>query len=283
MSIAHAEFWLCLARTFLPPTDTAFQTALRDDLADDLAALASELNYPLNEELAALRRSMADIDRHELLVSYSRLFLVPGEAHPHINTGAYFDGALHGNTVTRLSECYRAHGLTKVEAFNDLPDHVAVQLEFVARLYAGDARNWTHTSLRFGAVEFIAEFVLRWAPLLREDLRQAESRFDLAANPWLPLAQVIDKVATIEAPAPYHTSAEEEDEILRLRGQYAGRHPDAADLDTIRAALEAQGLGTAHLAVPVEERDADEGLAVLQPPQVPRHRIRSGGGRRQQS
>jgi TorA maturation chaperone TorD len=273
MSIAHAEFWLCLARAFLPPTAAAFQTALRDDLVDDLAALASELNYPLDEELAALRRSLAGIQGSELLVNYSRLFLVPGVAHPNINTGAYFDGALHGDTVRRLTECYRAHNLVKDDAFIDLPDHIAVQLEFVARLYACDCE----------ASEFIGEFVLRWAPLLCEDLHQAESRFRLAANPWLPLAQVIHKVAAIEAPVPCHMSAEEEDEILRLRRQYAGRHPDAADLDTIRAALEAQGLGTAHLAVPVSDRDAADGWSVLTPPQAPQHRSRSSGARRQQS
>ncbi|MDZ7663335.1 molecular chaperone TorD family protein [Thiohalophilus sp.] len=272
MSITHAEFWLCLARAFLPPTDRAFQTALREELVDDLAALAGELDYPLDEELAALRHSLAGVDGPELLVSYSRLFLVPGEEHPNINAGVYIDGTLHGDTVRRLTERYRAFGLARDEAFADLPDHVAVQLEFVARLYAGDGDG--------DAPGFLADFVQRWAPLLHEDLRQAESRFELAANPWLALAQVIDKVVALEAPAPQPAPVEEEDEILRLRRQYAGRSPDAADLETIRAALEAQGLDTAHLAVPVAERDAQEGLARLQVPEVPQHKIRSGGARR---
>ncbi len=268
---AHkAEFWLCLARAFLIPATAQSQDALRTILADDLAELASVLGYPVTADIARLRTALsAWPEPEDLLVLYSRLFLVPGVAHPPINMGVYFDGTIHGDTVRRLTECYRACGLEKSDTLADLPDHVAVQLEFVAWLHAAQAAGQT---LPLPAQEFISTFVARWAPLLQRDLVQATALCPPEKNPWLALADILVTAAQQEARlAKKPDTSPEPSEIELLRQKYSGRMPTAEEIATLRERLLAQGVSADHLTKTPAERDAERGLHPLTPPQPPKH------------
>jgi TorA maturation chaperone TorD len=281
-----AEFWLCLARAFLPPDTESSRRALREHLADDLMELASALGYPVIQEIDALRNAIASLPGDaDMLALYSKLFLIPGIEHPHINAAAYLDGTTHGGSLRQLVECYRACGLEKDESFADLPDHVAVQLEFVAWLFAvAAARHQGEAApdAPMGAPAFLAAFVSRWAQAFRCDLELAHSRFALSDNPWLHLARMLETASRIEA-APDLAGENvavagadmptAEDDIALLRSQYAGRSPDAADLARIRASLAADGLASDHIAVPPQARDAAAGLTPLNPPAPPRHSL----------
>lgn len=273
MNALKAEFWLCLARAFLPPMTEAAQRALQENLADDLAEIAGELGYPVTQHLADYRSAIAEFsDSRELLALYSRLFLIPGVAHPHINTGAYLDGSLAGGTVRQLAECYHACGLEKSESLADLPDHAAVQLEFAAWLFAAEAEAGPHSQpITLSAAEFISTFIARWAMPFRRDLALANGQFGLTANPWLPLAHILEAIAQMEAVSPDAKPIPDEDEISRLRRQYAGRQPDVADLALIREKLSSSGLACDHVDLPPQARDAAAGLSPLSPPQAPRH------------
>lgn len=282
MNAIKAEFWLCLARAFLPPSTESSQRALREHLADDLAELANDLAYPVAPEIDALRHAIAGLSGDEAtLALYSKLFLVPGVAHPHINAAAYFDGAAHGGSLRQLVECYRACGLEKDASFTDLPDHVVVQLEFTAWLFAvAAAREQGEPAPEppMHAADFLAAFVARWAPAFRRDLELAHARFELADNPWLHLARVLETVARIEAETAVVSESlpTVDADIVRLRRQYAGRAPDAADLVRIRASLAADGLASNHIEVPPQARDSAAGLTPLSPPTPPRHTLPSG-------
>ncbi len=278
MNASKAEFWLCLAHAFLTPATASAQQALRIALADDLEELAATLGYPIGPELADYRQAIAAVPADEgLLVLYSKLFLVPGTAHPHINAAVYLDGTVHGGTLRQLTECYRACGLDKRDSFADLPDHVATQLEFTAWLFAAAAardageRAPTHP---FTAAAFIERFIARWTPLFREDLERAGVRFALASNPWLHLARILEKAARHEVGVGTAAAAQE-DEVARLRAQYAGRQPDVSDLARIRASLEQAGLSSAHVEIPLAERDAANGLTPLPTPEPARHIVRT--------
>lgn len=281
MNAEKAEFWLCLSRAFLPPMTADTQAALRDCLADDLQELAATLGYPLAEAITDLRSAVAALpDPAAALVLYSRLFLVPGTGHPHINTGVYFDGTVNGDTVRKLAECYGACGLEKDASLADLPDHAAVQLEFAAWLFASAAaheQDASSPSAPINADDFIAAFIARWAPLLRQDLAEAGGRFGLADNPWLHLARIVETASAVEAAAEQlPVATPEASEIERLRRLHAGRMPDASELAELRASLERDGLSTAHLAVAPADRDAAAGLTPLTPPRPPRHSLPTG-------
>jgi TorA maturation chaperone TorD len=277
-ALAKAELYLCLARAFTTPTDPGFLAALRDDLPTDLEELGARLGYPIQPTLAEYRSAIAAVPHAEqLLVIYSRLFLVPGDHHPSLNTGAYLDGALAGGSLAMLEHCYARCGLERRADFRDLPDHLSAQLELVAWLFAAEGQPGDRPPMRAG--ELLSRFVARWVGPFRADLEAAGSRFRLAANPYLHLARVLE--AAVMREAAEDLSAQTADpgvdpEIARLRSQYAGREIGEEDLAIIRARLAADGLASGHVAIPEDARDRTMGLAAMPPPAPPSHRLNSG-------
>jgi TorA maturation chaperone TorD len=281
-TLAKAELYLCLGRAFATPDAPGLYEALRDALPADLEDLGARCDYPIPEALAEYRRAIAAVsDPQQLLVMYSRLFLVPGDRHPSLNLGTYLDGAVSGGSVTALDTCYARCGLHKDGAFRDLPDHIGVQLEFVAWLLASEAGASEQDTAPppIGAMEFIARFVARWIGPLRADIEEASERFRLPNNPYLALARLLETAVRAEVgmnPTQTTPDADVDPEIARLRAQFAGRQITEEDLAIIRARLEADGLATDHVAIPVDARDRTMGMATMTPPPAPSHRIGCG-------
>lgn len=285
----RAEFYLCLARAFAPPTGSGDLALLREELPADLQDLAVECGYDLADALAAYREAIATVpDGKALLVTYSRLFLVPGDRHPALNTCVYLDGAVGGGSVRAMETCYQRCGLEKDEGFPDLPDHLSVQLEFVAWLLGAEiAAAEGQATPPLSAAEFLHSFVARWVRPFCEDIAAAEIRFSLESSPYLALAQILETAVRTDladladqAPAPAATeraSGQVDPEIERLRQQFAGRIMGEEDLAFIRERLAADGLPTGHVAIPVAARDRVMGMEAMTPPQPQSHQVKAGG------
>ncbi len=278
-----SEFFLCLARAFAIPQAPESLELLRDALPEDLAELASDRGYDIGEPLSDYRAAITEIpDTDRLLVIYSRLFLVPGDRHPSLNTGAYLDGTVAGGSVTAMETCYRRCGLEKDVAMQDLPDHLSIQLEFLARLFAAESQASITGAAPppIAAGEFLSSFVARWIVPFRADLEEAGRRFKLADNPYRHLARILESAVRAEvalnpieaAPAPAI-----DPEIARLRSQLSGKAITEEDLAIIRARLAADGLPSDHVAIPVDDRDRIMGLSTMVPPAAPSHRMATPG------
>ncbi len=78
----------------------------------------------------------------ELEVEYNRLFVGPGAPRVYPYESLYRDstGLVMGPSVGEVLQAYRRAGLAINTAFKDLPDHVAVELEFMSRLCCEEAR-----------------------------------------------------------------------------------------------------------------------------------------------
>src|SRR3990172_2857671 len=88
----RAEFYLCLARAFLPPREQRDFHAIQEYLATELAELGAAIGYPIGQTLEQLRAALARItDQQDLLQLYSHLFLTP-PTPAHLNAGVYLDG-----------------------------------------------------------------------------------------------------------------------------------------------------------------------------------------------
>lgn len=186
--IHRSDLLFCLARAFLPPPPGWSVCDWAQPLADDLAELGASLGFDTDDVQSALTAEcerwaagahLADGSADPWLVEYARLFLMPPVAVP-LNTGIYLEGGLGGVSSRMMLACYETAGVVPDESFHDLPDHVAMQLEFVADLLERAAHG---DSDALGmADEFSREFIHAWAEPLEQACRAAGVR--------LPAAQV---------------------------------------------------------------------------------------------
>lgn len=177
--LQRADLLYCLARAFLPPPAGWTVCNWAQPLAEDLAELGTALALDIAEVQAAFaaecerwaaaaRRSDESAD--DWLVEYTRLFLVP-PVRVALNAGIYLEGTLGGVSSRMIASCYEVAGFAPDEQFRDLPDHVSMQLEFVARLEERAARGDAEAAGM--AKEFCGEFMHAWSEPLEQACRAA--------------------------------------------------------------------------------------------------------------
>ena len=194
--IDRADLLFCLARAFMTPPALWSVCDWAQPLADDLAELGASLGVDTDGVQAALdgecsrwasAARLADGSADPWLVEYSRLFLMPPVAVP-LNTGLYLEGSIGGTSAQMMRSCYETAGVVPSESFHDLPDHVAMQLEFVARLMERGARGDADGVAM--AQEFCSEFIHAWAGPLERACASASGRFP-AAHVYAALTRLL--------------------------------------------------------------------------------------------
>lgn len=171
-----------LAACYYPPTAAFIEENCCDSLATLLAETASEAaGYAA--EAASL---MGNNSLEELAVEYARLFMGPFQlvAPPY---GSIYLGdtkTVMGESTARVAAFYRANGLQLADDFHELPDHIAVELEFLSYLAhqqreADEAGNHDEAG-RLAEVrqEFVTTYLLPWlAPFTTAIIEDGESPF----------------------------------------------------------------------------------------------------------
>lgn len=183
----QADLLYCLARAFMPPPEGWSVCDWAQPLQSDLDEIGPLLDLDVSGVQAAIEAEcrrwagaarLADGSADSWLVEYARLFLMPPAVVP-LNTGLYLEGAVGGTAAQMMRACYETAGIVPDDGFHDLPDHVAIQIEFLARLVERGARgNQDGTAM---ATEFAAEFVHAWAGPLERACAAAVGRHPAAA------------------------------------------------------------------------------------------------------
>jgi len=128
---ARAREDLCrfLAACYYEPTSEFAQ----ERLFDSMLAAAEQLDPDLAAHTRRLGDAFTAADLQELLVDYSRLFLGPVQAmaRPYASVWLSGENVLMQDTTMELLKLYEQGGFEIAEDFRELPDHVAVELEFL--------------------------------------------------------------------------------------------------------------------------------------------------------
>lgn len=185
--LARADVLYCLGRAFLPPPKGWSIRDWGQPLVEDLNELALTLELditPVRQAMAAecarwaAAAQCAQGQADTWLVEYARLFLTP-PVPVTLNTGVYLEGCLGGHSTQMVRACYEAAGLEPDTVLRDLPDHVAMELEFVAGLWERAAQGNEEAAAM--AEAFCAEFVHGWALPLEQACQAAAARLPAAA------------------------------------------------------------------------------------------------------
>jgi len=155
-----------LAACYYPPT-AAF---LEENCCDSLATLLADAAPDAARHAADAAKLIKNNSLEELAVEHARLFMGPFQLVAPPYGSIYLDDAktVMGESTARVAEFYRANGLQLADDFHELPDHIAVELEFLSYLAnrqreAEEAGNQGEVErLRGVQREFLAAYLLPW-------------------------------------------------------------------------------------------------------------------------
>lgn len=156
-----------LAACFYQPQRDMFEEGLLHNLAESLKEFCPGAAH-YAEEMIKLLPVYSDA---ELLVDYSRLFVGPSEllAAPYGSVYLDKERRLMGDSTVAASDFYRSRGLVMDKDFREVPDHVAVELEFMYYLVFKEveavvAINMTAAAAALESQEiFMSNFLRPWA------------------------------------------------------------------------------------------------------------------------
>lgn len=142
-----------------------------EKLFDSMLRAASRIDDELALQARALGEAFAAQDLQTLLIDYTRLFLGPVQplAQPY---GSYWlsgERKLMQDSTMAVLDLYRQGGFDLADEFRELPDHVAVELEFLYLLIfrENEARREADGNHLAGATDlqqrFMAQHLGAWS------------------------------------------------------------------------------------------------------------------------
>jgi TorA maturation chaperone TorD len=205
---ARADFCRYLAACYYQP-DPAFG---EEGLFASMAAAAATLDERLLGFARQLGETYAALPLQELLIDYTRLFLGPVQAPARPYASVWLH---HGadQLMTEATEAVRGFyaegGFELAEDFQDLPDHVAAELEFLYLLiHRGNVARWSGDASALQQMQalqqrFLDQHLGRWlGPFLLAQHEAAQTPF-------------------------YEALAEATEAFVRLEGQRGGGGAEA--------------------------------------------------------
>jgi putative dimethyl sulfoxide reductase chaperone len=128
-AIAREDMCRFLAACYYEPVSEFTE----EHLFDSMLEAARRIDPVLFELVRKLGEDFEGQDLQTLLIDYTRLFLGPSEALARPYGSFWLSGektVMRDSTMAALA-LYRQGGLELGEAFHEVPDHVAVELEFL--------------------------------------------------------------------------------------------------------------------------------------------------------
>lgn len=166
VTAAREDAYRLLAACFYPPSKELFEEGCIATLADLLAPVAPDAAKHAADAAVAGGKSSLEA----LAVEHARLFIGPFHLIAPPYGSIYLDDAktVMGDSTARVAAFYHYCGLHLADDFHELPDHFAVELEFMSYLafkqreaeVSGDKAE----KMRFVGLqrEFLDRFLLPW-------------------------------------------------------------------------------------------------------------------------
>jgi putative dimethyl sulfoxide reductase chaperone len=171
-----------LAACFYPPSPEFLEERSLDALADLLVDLAPEAaRHAMDAAHAGEQASL-----ESLAVEHARLFIGPFQLVAPPYGSFHLDDAktVMGESTGKVSAFYGSCGLHLADDFHEMPDHIAVELEFLSFLAHREresiAAGVRSEANRFAGLQisFLDQFLLPWLPSFTKSILEGtESPF----------------------------------------------------------------------------------------------------------
>ena len=171
--LARADVYRLLSACYYQPEDSF----LEEDVFSQLKTALAKASPGGVIDAAALDDCFKASGVEVLMLDYSRLFLGPFEILAKPYGSVYLDGEkiVMGDSTMLALELYREGGFEVAEDFLEMPDHIAVELEFLYLLSfrIGKASDDEERArLIVLKQKFLEEHLGRWVGTLSEAIRK---------------------------------------------------------------------------------------------------------------
>ena len=175
---AKADCCRLLAAFFYPPDKKLFLEEGIGERLESLMEIACPEAMPFVPHLAEY---LEGEDRLDLSVAYTRLFLGPPAMLAPPYASFYLDrGIVMGPSSVEMMKLYGEAGLRLDDEFTEMPDHVAVVLEFLYYLLFEEARAGARNAyeekekLQNIKTRFLKNYVFPWIPRFCGEIKRAD-------------------------------------------------------------------------------------------------------------
>jgi TorA maturation chaperone TorD len=166
-----------LSACFYEPQKKLF---LEENLFGNLTEGLRRVSPRASDFSAAMEKSIHNYTAEELSVEYSKLFVGPFELLAPPYGSVYLDEGrrVMGDSTMKVIETYQEEGLSKNDDFKDLPDHIAVEMEFVSYLIYKEReaaqRADIDTARQYVKKQeyFLDTYLRPWVPLFCEKIKE---------------------------------------------------------------------------------------------------------------
>jgi TorA maturation chaperone TorD len=156
-----------MAACFYPPQPPVW---IEERLVEQLADLMDRTCPAAAEHSRAMEKAFLSGDAERLMAEHARLFVGPGRviAPPYGSVYLEEGRRVMGDSTLDALQAYREVGLRLDPDFKDLPDHIAVELEFLYFLTASalkaeaSGQDREAARLRAARAAFLGRHLQRW-------------------------------------------------------------------------------------------------------------------------
>lgn len=106
---------------------------IQAELFKNLGGLLMQVSPDAAAQAAVMGETFLQYSEEDLLVAYAKLFVGPNELLAPPYGSVYLDGdkTVMGDSTLEVIKMYEEQGLSPDDEFSNLPDHIAVELEFM--------------------------------------------------------------------------------------------------------------------------------------------------------
>ncbi|MBI4308224.1 MAG: molecular chaperone TorD family protein [Chloroflexi bacterium] len=178
----RARLYRLLANAYLPPGESLIEALRSGEAAMVVAEARATCPYlAYGEKFGGVPGAgsfAAPPDLAALRLEHTRLFADPRYLLVPCYESMYLDpsGGVMGEPARQVTRIYAAEGLGMAGSFHDLPDHISVELEFLAYLCAHEGAAWIEadapTAIGWIKKEaaFLHDHLLQWLPTFHSRL-----------------------------------------------------------------------------------------------------------------
>jgi TorA maturation chaperone TorD len=172
----ESSFGLLAACFYLPQKTLLLEENTLRNLSMSLAKICHKA-IPF---CAEMEKSITNYTEEELQVEYAKLFVGPFELKAPPYGSVYLDGEkrVMGDSTMQVINMYKKEGLSMSADFKELPDHIAVELEFMSYLIYKEIealeKQDRKAALEFAEKQeiFLNGFLKRWVPAFCEKIKE---------------------------------------------------------------------------------------------------------------